>query len=59
MGYGVVQVQLYGYLLALLVAAIAATVGLVEVSEQSIPRLLGCRLTRQLYYAFENHLVGL
>ena len=41
MGDGIVDIQLYGYLFALLITAIASTMSLIEVLKQGRPCLLG------------------
>ena len=57
--YGIVDVELHGNLLALLIAATAPAMRLVEMTEECLPGLLGRRLARQLHHSFRYHGIGL
>ena len=58
-GDGIVQVQFDGNAFSFLVAPVATPMSLVEVTEQRLPRLFGCRLARQLHHRLRNHGIGL
>ena len=58
-GDGVVQVQLHGDALTVLISSVAPSMGLVEVTEERPPCLLSRRLSRQLHHSLGDHCVGL
>ena len=59
MGNRIIHVQFYGDFLTLLIAAIAPAVGLVEMTEEGLPSLLGRCFACQLHHSLWYHGVSL
>ena len=59
MGDGIVYIKFHGNLLTFLIAAVASSVGLVEVLEQCRPRFLGSWFASKLKYGLSHHGISL
>ena len=59
MGYGIIQVQLYGYHLTFLISLVAFSVIFVETAEEGLPSFLCCCFSCQFHNSFWYHSISL